>query len=102
MNSYVVNLHPLPNGTNQGETLTVTSGAVSQFTVPFDPRTTCCYITITGGDIDMTFDGTEPGPTNGHHIVDPFEGWWSREAARAVKMKAQSASARVSMSQFTY
>jgi hypothetical protein len=33
----------------------------------------------------------------------PFEGWWSKEAARAAKMRAQGgAAAKVVMSQFTY
>ena len=103
MNSYVVNLHPLPNGTAPGETLTVTNLAVFQFATAMNPRTTCCYITITGGDLHVTFDGSAPSPTNGHHIVVPFEGWWSKEAARAAKMQAQSgANSKVVMSQFTY
>jgi len=103
MNSYVVNLHPIPNGTQPGETLTVTNAAVSQFATSFDPRTSCCYITITGGDLHITFDGSAPSASNGHHIVVPFEGWWSKEAARLAKMKAQSgANSKVVMSQFTY
>lgn len=103
MNSYVVNLHPIPNGTQPGETLSVDNAAVYQFTTAFDPRTSCCYITVTGGDLHVTFDGSAPSGTNGHHLVVPFEGWWSKEAARLAKMKAQSgAVSKVVMSQFTY
>lgn len=103
MNSYVVNLYPVPNDGYPGQTLDVNSAQTYQFTQPLDYKTTCCYITVTGGDFYVTFDGSTPSPTNGHHIVVPFTGWWSKEATRVAKMKSTGgAVAHVTFSQFTY
>ncbi len=103
MNSYVVNLHPIPNGTQPGETLSVNNAAVYQFATAFHPRTSCCYITVSSHPIYVTFDGSTPSSTNGNELASGFEGWWSKEAARLAKMIGHSgALSRVAISQFTY
>lgn len=103
MNSYVVNLYPVPNDGNVGQTLDVNNAQVYQFTQPLDNKTTCCYITATGGDFHVTFDGSTPSSTNGHHMVVPFSAWWSKEATRVAKMKSTGGTvAHVTFSQFTY
>lgn len=103
MNSYVVNLYPIPNEFGAGEALDVTSAAVAQFATSFDPKTSCCYITSTGGDFYVTFDGSTPSSTNGHYIKADYTAWWSKEAARVAKFIGQSATAaNIRMSQFTY
>jgi hypothetical protein len=102
MNSYVVNLYPVPNEFGPGQALDV-DGTVLSFTNNFDPKTTCCYISSTGGNFYVTFDGSEPSSTNGHHIESPYFAWWSKEATRVAKMIAQGgAIAHIRMSQFTY
>lgn len=103
MNSYVVNLYPVPNDGYPGQTLDVNSSTIYQFTTPLDYKTTCCYITVTGGDFYVTFDGSTPSSTNGHHITVPYTAWWSKEATRVAKMKSTSgAVAHVTFSQFSY
>lgn len=103
MNSYVVNLYPVPNDGQAGQTVDVTNAAVSSITTPLDYKTTCCYITITGGDCYVTYDGTAPSTTNGHLLAIPYDRFWSKEATRVAKFKASSGNtAHVVMSQFTY
>ena len=103
MNSYVVNLYPVPNDSNPGQTIDVTSAATASFTQALDYKTTCCYITITGGDCYVTFDGSTPSSTNGHHIIVPHDAWWSKESTRVAKFKATGGNtSHVVMSQFTY
>lgn len=102
MNSYVVNLYPVPNGATTCETFDV-SGTVKTFTSSFDYKTTCCYITAATGDLFVTFDGTTPSSTNGHRLVAPYAQFWSKESARNAKMIAATGTAsHVTMSQFTY
>lgn len=103
MNSYVVNLYPVPNDGYPGETLTIDSAQAYQFTQAIDYKTTCCYITVAGGDFYVTFDGSTPSVNNGHHIEVPFAGWWSKEATRVAKMITTGGhTSRVTFSQFTY
>ena len=103
MNSYVVNLYPVPNDGNLNETIAVSNSVVKSFTTSLDPKTTCCYVTIAGGDTHVTFDGSTPSATNGHHLVVPYDRFWSKEATRAAKFLATSGNtAHVTMSQFTY
>jgi hypothetical protein len=102
MNSYVVNLYPVPNDGNLGETINVNS-TVRSFTSAIDHKTTCCYITISGGDTYVTFDGSTPSSTNGHHLIVPYDRFWSKEATRVAKFLASGGNvAHVTMSQFTY
>jgi len=102
MNSYVVNLYPVPNDGNPNETIDVNS-VVKSFTTTLDPKTTCCYITIAGGDTYVTFDGTTPSSTNGHRLVVPYDRFWSKESTRVAKFLAVGGNtAHVTMSQFTY
>lgn len=102
MNSYVVNLYPIPNEFGLGEALDVDGTAVS-FATTFDPKTTCCYITTDGANFYVTFDGTTPSSTNGHYIASPYIAYWSKEAARVAKMVAHGGGiTHVRMSQFTY
>lgn len=103
MNSYVVNLYPVPNDGHPGQTLDVDNNATYQFSVPLDYKTTCCYITATGHDFYVTFDGSTPTTTNGHHIIVPFAGWWSKEATRVAKMTGTGGGAtHITFSQFSY
>lgn len=103
MNSYVVNLYPVPNDGQPGQTIDVTNAAVQSFTQALDYKTTCCYVTITGGDTYVTFDGTTPSSTNGHKILVPYDRIWSKEATRVAKFLATGGNtAHVVMSQFTY
>ena len=103
MNSYVVNLYPIPNEFGLGEALNVTNAAVQQFTTSFDPKTSCVYVTCSGGDFYVTFDGTTPSATNGHYINSVYYAWWSKEAARVAKMIGSSGTtAHIRISQFTY
>ena len=93
MNSYVVNLYPVPNDGQPGQTIDVTTPAAS-FTQALDYKTTCCYV---------TFDGTTPSATNGHRLVAPFANYWSKEATRTAKFIAIGGNtAHITMSQFTY
>lgn len=102
MNAYVVNLYPVPNDGNAGQALNV-DGTVVSFANNFDHKTTCCYVTATGGDFYVTFDGSTPSASNGHEIPVPYEAWWSKEAARVAKMIATGGSvAHLRLSQFTY
>lgn len=103
MNSYVVNLYPIPNEFGPGEALDVTNAAVSQFATSFDPKTSCCYVTTSGGSFYVTFDGSTPSSTNGHLLASPYGEWWSKESARVAKFLASSGTAvNIRMSQFTY
>ena len=102
MNAYVVNLYPVPNDANLGQAVDV-DGTVVSFANSFDPKTTCCLVTATGGDFYVTFDGSVPSSTNGHEITVPYRDYWSKEAARVAKMKATGgAIAHLRLSQFTY
>ena len=102
MNSYVVNLYPVPNDSQPGQTIDVTSPAAS-FTQALDYKTTCCFITTYGADCYVTFDGTTPSASNGHRIVAPFSAYWSKEATRTAKFIAIGGNtAHITMSQFTY
>ena len=103
MNSYVVNLYPLPNDGQPGQTIDVSNGTVSSFTQSLDYKTSCCYITITGGDCWVTFDGSTPSSANGHRLQVPYDRIWSKEATRTAKFIAASGTlSHVVMSQFTY
>lgn len=103
MNSYVVNLYPVPNDGNPGETITVADDAVSSFTTTLNYKTTACYLSVTGGNVYVTFDGTTPSDTNGILLTAPYDRLWSKESTRVAKFIAVAdASARVAMSQFTY
>lgn len=102
MNAAVVNLYPVPNDGKPGQTIDV-DGTVLSFTTPIDRGTKMCYITISGGDVYVTFDGTTPSSTNGHHLIVPYDRFWSSEATRVAKFLATGGNvAHVTMSQFTY
>ena len=103
MNSYVVNLYPVPNDGSASETLVVNSTPV-QFSATIDSKTTCCMITVHDADVIVTFNGTTPTITNGHVLIPPFYAFWSKDAIRAVKMVQHKPNqpATVAMTQFTY
>ena len=102
MNSYVVNLYPVPNEFGPGQALDV-DGTILSFANNFDPKTTCCYITTDGADLYVTFDGSDPSSTNGHYLKSPYVAWWSKEATRVAKMIAHGGGiTHMRMSQFTY
>jgi hypothetical protein len=103
MNSYVVNLYPVPNDGFAGEGIDVTSAAAASFTGPFDPKTSCVMISVMHGDMYVTFDGSLPSVTNGIYIKAPYINYWSKEAARVARMIAVSGqTAHVRIVQFTY
>lgn len=103
MNSYVVNLYPVPNDGQPSQTIDVTNAAVISFTQSLDYKTTACYVTIHGGDCYATFDGTPPSATNGHKLNAGYDKFWSNEATRKAKFIATGGNiAHVTMSQFTY
>lgn len=103
MNAAVVNLYPVPNDGFAGETIDVDSTTPASFTSSLHPGTKMCYITITGGDVYVTFDGSAPSSTNGHHLQVPYDRFWSWEATRKARFLAISGNvAHVTMSQFTY
>lgn len=102
MNAAVVNLYPVPNDGFAGETIDV-NNTVKSFTSTLHPGTKMCYITISGGDTYVTFDGSNPSSSNGHHLIVPYDRFWSWEATRKAKFLATGGNvAHVTMSQFTY
>lgn len=103
MNSYVVNLHPVPNDSNAGQALQVDNTATQSFANTLDYKTTCCYVTTSGGNAYVTFDGSTPSATNGHLLTAPYMTFWSKDATRLAKFLGTSGTTcHVRMSQFTY
>ena len=102
MNAAVVNLYPVPNDSYPGQTIDADGTAVS-FTTTLHTGTKMCYVTVAGGDCYVTFDGSTPSSTNGHHLFVPYDRFWSAEATRKAKFLASGGNvAHVTMSQFTY
>ena len=55
--------------------------------------TKAVFWTVDGGDVRVTFDGTDPSATKGHLIMDGSSGTWSRgtaAAARAIRTGSDS------------
>jgi len=103
MNSYVVNLYPVPNEFGPGEAIDITSAAAVQFTTSFDPKTSCVLVSVQHGDLYVTFDDSTPSSSNGLYIKAPYLDYWSKEAARVAKMIGTSGTnAHVRIAQFTY
>ena len=103
MNSYVVNLYPVPNESGLGEAIDVTSSAAVQFATSFDPKTSCVLVSVQHGDMYVTFDGSTPSSTNGIYIKSYYTNYWSKESARVAKMIAVGGqTAHVRIAQFTY
>jgi len=103
MNSYVVNLYPIPNEFGPGEALNVTNTVAASFVTSFDPKTSCVLVSVQHSDLYVTFDGTVPSSSNGLYVKAPYLEYWSKEAARVARMIGTSGTAtHVRLAQFTY
>lgn len=95
------NLYPYPNGTYADQRLTVSSSAVA-FADTFDSNTRYVVIDIQNYDVMVTFDGSTPTSSNGHHLVAGEKYTWHILTARTAKFIRQGANdAVVHGSQFT-
>lgn len=87
-NARIVNgpMQVIPNGTVASRQVTVSNSAISVInTTALDSNTTHVWYSLTGGNIRIQIDGTNPTTTVGHQIANGTNGIWSNTFAKAVK-----------------
>ena len=76
----------IPNGTVAMRYVTVSSSSVNVInTTPLDTYTSHVWVTVTGANIRITTDGSNPTASQGHQITAGSTMIWSAAMARAVK-----------------
>jgi DNA-binding beta-propeller fold protein YncE len=64
----------------------VTVGATPVVIGPLDPKTTGVFVSVDGGAVLVTFDGTVPEAANGHLFPEGASDVWSRDLARNARL----------------
>lgn len=82
------------------EALTVSSSVVTL--AALHENTKKVFWTNDGGNIRVTFDGTDPTTNIGHYVADGSTGSWSRRVAESAKFIRISTDALFYMSQMSY
>ena len=86
-NARIVNgpMQLMPNSTVAMRTVTISSTAANVIASALDGNTTHVWWTLTGGNLRVTTDGTNPTASVGHVIPTGSNGIWPYRFANAVK-----------------
>jgi hypothetical protein len=88
MNTYVVNRYNVPTlgATSQLKTLLTTDATVHQFGV-FQKNTKVIFISVKGGGVFMTIDGSEPTNVNNHKLYAGSDYYFNADLVSKAKFK---------------
>ena len=101
MNSYAVNVFPVPAPGQTDERLSVSSSAVPFSTTWTPADVKFIVLDVQTNDVMVTFDGSTPTSSNGHRLYAGQSFTWHRKTAEAAQFIRVSADAVIHASPFT-
>lgn len=101
MNSFAVNIFPVPAPGQTDERLSVSSSAVPFSTTWPAADVKFIVLDVQTNDVMVTFDGSTPTSSNGHRLYAGQSFTWHRKTAEAAQFIRVSADAVIHASPFT-